>query len=196
MTALTRHDAPARSGAAYSPWLWVGTVVTALSGVLHVLAAVDHAPVNARAAVAFVLTAAAQFCMAGWIAALPHRPALARPVLIAGAIAVTVAFIAAFVLAYTSDALAGLLGHASGHGATAAQGQWTTDIAGHILVGGNAPGLREGPTLLGGVTVTLEVFTLLSLVALLPAAWRRTAVDLILGLGGLIWILWIQGVLR
>ena len=181
MTTATERVAASRSDGGLVTWLWLGAGTTATAGILHLFAAAEHAGVNDLAAASFVLTAATQLGIAFWLTLLAGRRAHPRPILTAAALATTVGFIGAFVLAYTATALAGYLGHAPEHSAD-------------LVNAGLTP--IEAPGWIGLATVAAELISLAALVALLPDRWRRRAADGLLGLAGLTWVLWIVGVLR
>ena len=181
MTTATERVAAPRSDSGLVTWLGVGAGTTATAGILHVFVAVQHASVNDLAAASFVLTAATQLGIAMWLTLLAGRRAHPRPVLTAAALTTTVGFIGAFVLAYTTTALDGYLGHAPEHSAELANAGITP---------------IEAPGWVGLATVAVELISLAALVALLPDRWRRRTADGLLGLAGLTWVLWIVGVLR
>ena len=191
VSARTPPDAASRPASLPVRWLWVASAVTATAGVLHVFAAFDHAQISARAAIAFVLAAVTQFGIAGWLALAARWPHMARPVVLAVAIAATVTFVAAFVLVYTNYWVAGLLGH----NATAGHGHGLAVVLGPSRLSGSRVVAGGAPDLLGWATVGLELVGLAALVALLPRAWRNRTIDVLLGLVSVTWLAWVAGLI-
>jgi hypothetical protein len=201
------------AGRALSRWLLVGGLGSAAAGGLHVAVAVDHLEAGELAVGFFLLTAAAQLGLAGWllVSSLTRlRPDLR---LVTLALLGTAALIGLYLVAHTTGLLDAFAvhdasGHAGGtHGATGhAPGidpvtgvDYSTGIAnrpgGPVAMSGEAAPAEHAPGVLGPVTVAAEALLIAALTALLPAAWRRRTVNGLLGLGGLAWVLWFTGVL-
>ena len=202
-----------RAGRALSRWLLVGGIGAAAAGGLHVAVAVDHLEAGELAVGFFLLTAAAQLGLAGWLLVSGWtglRPDLR---LVSLALLGTVGLIGLYLVAHTTGLLDAFAvhdssGHAGGaHGATGHDPgidpvtgvDYSTGIAirsdGPVAMSGEVAPARHAPGILGPVTVAAEVLLIAALSALLPTAWRRRTVNALVGLGGLAWVLWFTGVL-
>ena len=202
----------AEAGRALSRWLLVGGVGAAAAGGLHVAVAVDHLEAGELAVGFFLLTAAAQLGLAGWLLVSSWtglRPDLR---LVSLALLGTVALIGLYVVAHTTGLLDAFAvtdssgGHAGGHvtptherGIDPATGvDLSEGVAirpgGPVAMSGEVAPARHAPGILGPVTVAAEALLIAALSALLPATWRRRTVNGLLGLGGLAWVLWFTGV--
>jgi len=173
-------------------WLWAACGSTAAAGVLHGFAAVDHLAAGELVIAFFLVTALGQLAAAVGLAigaVTGQRPPAA---LLAGLLAVTVGLLALYLVAHTTDLLAGLTavdadGIVGGHA--------HTDGLGPVALGDTPPVHRDPAGFLGTATVTVEVLSVLAFVALLPARHRRIAGDALAVLGAAAWVLWLTGVL-
>jgi hypothetical protein len=195
--------APPRRTTPPRAWQWTAALACAAAGVLHVVAAVEHREVG-QLVIALFLVAAMVQCGGAWllaVSALQWR----RPgswTLLAG-LAGTLALVALYLLAHTTDLLAGLTGHgtgaeAGGHGDHAAgagaQGH-SVATEGAVALGAEPEHVADPPGLLGTATVALELVCALGLTALLPRTWRGWALNGQLAAGAVVWALWLTGVL-
>ena len=187
-------------------WQWAAALAAAAAGGLHLAAAIDHRESGQLVVGLFLLAAVVQ-CGGGWLLAVsalrgqrPGRWALAT------ALAGTVALVVLFVVAHTTDLLAGLTGHeaggAAGHGDHGGTGQAGAEPQGHsvavegpVALSAEPEHVADPPGLLGTATVTVELLCALGLTALLPRTWRGWALDVQLALGALGWVLWLTGIL-
>jgi hypothetical protein len=87
--------------------------------------------------------------------------------------------------------------HDGGQGAVEAGHHAGASIAtdGPVAMGEHPAAGAEAPDLLGTATVALELLAMAAMTALLPRAWRSRAVNGLLALGALAWVLWLTGVL-
>jgi hypothetical protein len=204
-TGLTK-SAPARTRAGLPGWLWTASLAAAGAGVLHVAAAVEHREGGQLVVALFLVAAMAQWGLAWLLAvgALSRRRPGAWT--LTAAVVGTLALVVLFVVAHTTDLLAGLTGHAAGHDVTAAGGHGehagAAEPQGHSVVTEGAVALSAEPQhvvtppgLLGTATVALELLCAIGLTALLPRTWRSWALNAQLALGALAWVLWLTGVL-
>jgi hypothetical protein len=150
-------------------WFWGAPIALAAAGALHlqlVLAAVFTGNGFVQTFVLLVaLGQIAAACYLGGLRIAGVRPDLPTLVLV---LAGTLGLIALDAVAHTTTLLVPLADHAAHH-------------SGHLV--------------LGAATVALEVLAVLSLATALPAPWPRRTRDLLLGLGGSVWLLWLVGVL-
>ncbi len=210
LTADRAGAAPPRRTAGPRPWLWLAGLASAGAGVLHVAAAVQHREVGQLVIGLFLLVAAAQVA-GGWLLVVTalrrQRPGAWA---VTAALAGTLALIALYVVAHTTDVLAGLTGHGttsaagleSGHGAGHGEAAAGAEPQGHSVVTGGAVALdlepahvADPPGLVGTATVALELVCLLGLTALLPRRGRTWALNAQLAIGALGWARWLTGVL-
>lgn len=203
----------ARAGRALAGWLLVGGLGAGAAGGLHVAVAVDHLESGELAVGFFLLTAAAQLGLAGWllVSSLTRlRPDLR---LVSLALLGTVGLIGLYIVAHTTGLLDAFAVHDSAGHSGGAHGaanhdpgidpitgvDYSTGIAnrpgGPVAMFGDVAPARHAPGILGPVTVAAEALLIAALSALLPATWRRRTVNALLGLGGLLWVLWFTGVL-
>jgi hypothetical protein len=210
---VAASDPRARAGRALSRWLLVGGIGAGAAGGLHVAVAVDHLEAGELAVGFFLLTAAAQLGLAGWLLVSGWtglRPDLRLVFL---ALLGTVALIGLYLVAHTTGLLDAFAvhdasGHAGGtHGATGHTPgidpvtgvDYSTGVAnrpgGPVAMAGEVAPAEYAPGILGLVTVAAEAVLIAALSALLPTTWRRRTVNGLLGLGGLAWVLWFTGVL-
>jgi hypothetical protein len=208
VSALTTdlgYAAPPRRTAPPRAWQWAAALASAAAGVLHVVAAVEHREVGQLVIALFLVAALAQ-CGGAWLLAVQalqwRRPG--RWTLVAG-LAGTLALVALYVLAHTTDLLAGLTGHGTGveagghggtgdHAAAAPQGH-SVATEGAVALSAEPAHVADPPGMLGTATVALELVCALGLTALLPRTWRGWALNGQLALGALVWALWLTGVL-
>ena len=209
MTLTDDRPVPVGPAAGLGRWCTVAAVGAAGAGVLHVAAAVGHREAGQLAVGLFLLTALAQ-CGGAWLLAVSALQAR-RPGAwsLAAALAGTLALVVLYVLAHTTDLLAGLTGspagaghHAGaesgGHGGTAdpaaPQGH-SVAADGPVALSDEPEPVAHPPGPLGTATVALELLCAVGLTALLPRTWRGWALDVQLSLGALGWVLWLTGVL-
>ena len=169
------------------PWAWTAVGATAAAGVLHVLAAVDHLDTGDLVVAFFLVIALGQLAAAGGLAVSAVTGQRPAPGPLTALLAVTVALVALYVVAHTTDLLAGVLvpdsplhEHSEPTGPVALS---ATPVRG------------EPPGVLGTATVTVELLSVLAFTALLPARGRRIAGNVLAVLGGATWLLWLTGVL-
>jgi hypothetical protein len=170
-------------------WGWTAVGTTAAAGVLHVLAAIDHLGAGELVVAFFLVTALGQLAAAGALAvatATGRRPASGP---LAGLLAITVALLVLYLLAHTTDLLAGF-SPADAVGPEHEHPEPTGPVA-----LGAAPTRGEPPGVLGTATVTLELLSVLAFTALLPPRVRRSAGNVLAVVGGAVWLLWLTGVL-
>ena len=193
MSALVEAPAPPAppSSIRLRRWAWAGAVTTWVAGMLHVLAAVDHLDAGELVVGFFLVTAFGQLAAAVGLAiagVTGERPA---PALLAGLLAVTVGLLALYLVAHTTDLLAGVTAAEMG-GPT---GHEHPEPSGPVALSDTPPVRGEPPGLLGTATVTAEVLSVLAFVALLPPRLRRLAGNALAVLGAGAWLLWLTGVL-
>jgi hypothetical protein len=192
-------------------WLCAAALAAGTAGGLHVVAAVQHVPADEAAVGFFLLVAAAQLGLAGWLALaawtglMPHRRLL---VLGVGG---TVALLGLFLVSETTtllDAFAvpahGGTGHAHAGGSTVLVDPATgldfslgmpDDAGGPVAIAGDPVASGHSSEALGIATAAAELLAVAALTGLLPSSWRARTVNALLGLGGLTWLLWFLGVL-
>ena len=150
-------------------WFWLAPVALAAAGALHLQAVLAAVFTGSGVVQTFVLCIAlgqvAAACYLGGLRLAGVRPDLPTLVLV---LAGTTALAALDLLAHTTGLLVPLSEHAA-----------------H----------RSGHLVLGALTVGLEVLAVLALAPLLRAPWPRRVRDLLLALGGSVWLLWLVGVL-
>lgn len=201
-TPAAPRPLPLAAPAGPRPWGWLAAATTAAAGFLHVLAAVDHRGTGDLVVGFFLLTALGQLAAAGGLAVVAVAGGRPGARLLIGLLAVTVALIVLYLVAHTTDLLAGLsagdgptgsgavdAAHADGHQ------QAETTTTGPVALGAAPPGHGEPPGLLGTATVTVELLSVLAVTALLPSRRRRPAGNVLLTLGATTWLLWLAGVL-
>ena len=181
--AATRSwDTPASAA-----WGCTVAVTLAAAGGLHVAAALALDE-GALPTAFFWVSAAGQFGAAAWMAVCLRngraQPAWWTALTLVG----TVGVIALYFVVHGTDLLASVAGHHHETlGAHAAHDGLVPE--GHQLFGTDLHGL------LGAGTVVVETFTVLATAALLPTRWRSTAANWLLASGGLLWALWLAGVI-
>jgi hypothetical protein len=114
---------------------------------------------------------------------------------LAAALAGTVLLVCLYLVAHTTDLLAGLTASEAGHGAAGHHAGAAVEAEGPVALGDQAPVDPEPPDLLGTATVGLELLSVLALTALLPRARRGRTLNALLALGALAWVAWLTGVL-
>jgi hypothetical protein len=108
----------------------------------------------------------------------------------------TVGLVCLYLVAHTTDLLVGFTTHPAGAGGHAGHAAGTAiPTSGPVSLGTAAATAPEPASLLGGVTVAVELVLVLGLTALLPTTWRGRTVNALLALGGLAWVAWLTGVL-
>jgi hypothetical protein len=183
-----------------APWRWGAGLGALVAGGLHITAAVEHVGASDLVVGFFLLTAFAQFGIGLWLLVgswLGKAPGTGP---LAAALAGTVLLVCLYLVAHTTDLLAGLTAHdagAAGHTGHAAGHAAGTAIAaeGPVALSAEATTAPEPPDLLGGMTVALELLSVLALTALLPRVWRSRTANALLTLGALAWVAWLTGVL-
>jgi hypothetical protein len=192
---LSPAGAPARRPAASSPWRWAAALGTLGAGALHVAAVVEHLSTGDLVVGFFLLTALAQLGAGLWLLLgswLGIRPGTGP---LTAALAGTVLLVCLYLVAHTTDLLAGLTAHGAGHGATGHHAGASVEAEGPVALGDQASTVAEPPGLLGTATVALELLSVLAVTALLPRAWRARTLDSLLVLGAVVWVAWLTGVL-
>jgi small-conductance mechanosensitive channel len=172
-------------GHASDAWGWALASSLAAAGGLHVAAALALDE-GALATAFFWLSAAGQFGAAVWMAACLRtrrsQPAWWTALTLVG----TIGLIALYVLVHGTDLLSSVAGHHhEAHDSHTAQAA----TAGHQLFDTDLHGL------LGAGTVAVELITVLASAALLPIRWRRASLNGLLASAGLLWALWLAGVI-
>jgi hypothetical protein len=200
-------SAPANGPAAEVRWRWTASLAAAAAGALHVAAAAGHLASGDLVVGFFLLTALAQLGLGVGLFAGSRSGRGPGARSLAAAVAGTTLLVGLYLVVHTTDLLAGVPGHgagsAAGHvhdGSTAAVGAThhagasiATD--GPVAMGEQPTAGGEAPDLLGTATVALELLAIAAMTALLPRAWRSPAVNGLLALGALAWVLWLTGVL-
>jgi len=206
-----RAEAPtgSRDGARW--WLLTAALACAAAAGLHLTAAVQHVPAGEPVVGFFLLVAAAQLGLAGWLTVAARTGLEPGRWLLVLALGGTLALLGLFLVAETTtllDAYAvpahGGAAHAHGDGTVLVDPVTGLDFSlGMPNDGGEPVAMAGDPVasahsagLLGAATVAAELLAVGTLSALLPGTWRRRAFDALLGLGGLAWLLWSTGVLR
>jgi hypothetical protein len=216
MATLTA--APAATGpatrTALSRWTWAAGLGAGAAGVLHVAAAADHVAMGGLVVGFFLLTALAQIGTAAWLVIGSWAGSRPRPDLVAMALAGTVALVALYVVAHTTDLLSAF-GIAGSAGDAGAEGdhlhadtmtrfdpvtgvdflQGMSTESGATAMDGEAASTAHQAGPLGTATVAAELVAVVGLTALLPRSWRGRALNALLVLGGAAWLLWFLGVL-
>ena len=147
------------------------------------------------------MTALAQLGLGAWLAAAAARTGRGGVRPLAVAVAGTTLLAGLYLLAHTTDLLAGLTGHDAAHphgeGGAAAPHAAGASVAtdGPVALDDRPTAGAEEPGLLGTATVALELLGIAAMTALLPARLRRRVLDALLLLGGLAWVPWLTGVL-
>jgi hypothetical protein len=191
---LPSPTAATRSSGRLRRWLGLACLSTLLAGGLHVAAAYQHVEHGELVVSFFLLAAAAQ--VGGGLALGVHAVTGMRPGrwLVLAGLGATVAMIGLFIVVHGTDLLLAHVGHQAGSdGHTAAH---TGPFAAGIATRNDtlAP-VREAPGALGMATVAAELAGVAALTALLPRSWRGWALDGMLALCGIAWVLWFAGVL-
>ncbi len=191
---LPSATAATRSSGRLRRWLGLACLSTLLAGGLHVAAAYQHVEHGELVVGFFLLAAAAQVgggLLLGVHAVTGMRPG--RWLVLAG-LGATVGMIGLFIVAHGTDLLLDYVGHqpgSDGHTATHT-GPFTAGIA---TRNDTLAPVREAPGVLGMATVAAELAGVAALTALLPRSWRGWALDGMLALCGIAWVLWFAGVL-
>jgi hypothetical protein len=197
LTAAPTEVAVPRSAA---PWRWAAGAATLVAGGLHVTAASQHLGASDLVVGFFLLTAFAQFGIGLWLLVgswLGKTPGTGP---LAAALAGTVLLVCLYLVAHTTDLLAGFTAHdagAAGHAghATGNTAGMAIETEGPVALSAQATTAPEPPDLLGATTVALELLSVLALTALLPRVWRSRTANALLALGALAWVAWLTGLL-
>jgi hypothetical protein len=191
---LPSATAATRSSARLRRWLGLASLSTLLAGGLHVAAAYQHVEHGELAVSFFLLAAAAQ--VGGGLVLGVHAVTGMRPGrwLVLAGLGATVGMIGLFIVAHGTDLLLDYVGQHPGAGEHT--GTHTGPFAAGIATRNDtlAP-VREAPGSLGMATVAAELVGVVGLTALLPRTWRGWALDGMLALCGIAWVLWFTGVL-
>lgn len=179
--------APASAGVGQGDWGWTAAAAMALAGVLHLVAAVDHLGWGELVVGFFLGTGLGQLAAGAWLAVAAATGTRPATVLLTGLLAATVALLVLYLVAHSTELLAGV--------AAPGVGEHHEGTAGAVALGDAPAGLREPPGLLGTATVAVEIVALLACTALLPARRRRLAGNVVAALGGAIWLSWLTGAL-
>lgn len=198
MTALLPARPTVRAGTrtAATRWRWVAAVFGAVAGGLHVAAAVDHRTAGELVVGFFLLVALTQLATGVWLAVGPGPRAGMPAWPVSAVLALTVGLLVLYLVAHTTDLLAGVAGDA--HGGTGAGGHTGgahAEPVGPIALDTEPVHAARPPGLLGTATVAVQLGSVLALTALLPVAFRRRAVNGLFALGVLAWLAWLTGVL-
>ena len=205
LTGPAATAAPAHRVARGFPWAWMAGVSTAAAGGLHFAAAAQSVAAGNLVVGFFLVTAFAQIGVAltlgagYWRSRVTEAPGPSTA-WVAGVIAGTVALVALYVVVHSSDLLVGLTGNpapsgAAGHVHSAAGAGHPVEITGPISPSGSPRTAGQPVSLLGTITVAIELVAIAAFAALLPATWRRRTTNGLLLLSGLAWALWLTGVL-
>jgi hypothetical protein len=192
-TGVLPPRAPSGRGSSIAPI--AAGVGLALAGVLHVLAAVGHRESSAVVVGFFLIVALGQVATAAWFSVLlgtARRPAAWQTAAVLGA---TVVLVGLYLVAHTTDLLAGFAAAPADEGTGLAHGHDDRGT-GPVGLGQEPGGTAEQPGLLGSAAVLSELAATAGLLALLPLGARRRATDGILVVGLAAWVLWWTGVLR
>ena len=191
---LPPATAATRSAGLLRRWLGLACLSTLLAGGLHVAAASQHVEHGELVVGFFLLAAAAQ--VGGGLVLGVHAVTGMRPGrwLVLAGLGATVGMIGLFIVAHGTDLLLDYVSHQPGtEGHTAAHtGPFATGIA---TRNDTLAPVREAPGALGMATVAAELAGVAALTALLPRSWRGWALDGMLALCGIAWVLWFAGVL-
>lgn len=162
-----------RESSATVTWRWTALGCLAAAGALHLIGLAAPGA-NGLVQLYFLLAAVGQLVAAALLTGqmLGGQPPAAwtSAFLLAG----TVGLVALELLVHATDLLARL-----------------TRPQAATFSGAPQDGLGDG--LLATATVAVEALLILALVALLPAPWRRRAANLLLGVGAVVWCLWLAG---
>jgi hypothetical protein len=184
-------------------WRWTAAAAVGAAGVAHLITSAGHLDDGQLVIAFFLVTAFAQLGAAVWLAAGTLHRGRPAPRVVLLAIAGTVALIGVYLVAHLTTWLGDLAGTSAPVSVHDHSGAATDPFAaGHASsFDGSVPlAGKEGPqpepvTLLGTLTVAAEVVAIAALSALLPARWRSRVLNGLLGLGALVWVLWLTGVL-
>jgi hypothetical protein len=174
-------------------WSWTAVVTVAAAGMLHLAAAVAHLGASELVVAFFGVTALGQLATAAGLAMAAVTGQRPPAAVLSGLLAATVGLICLYLVAHSTDLLAGLTAGAGDGGGGHAHGAEST---GPVSLGTDPTVLAAEPSgLLGTLTVAVELVAVVALIALLPPRHRRVAGDVVLALGGVAWLLWLAGVL-
>jgi hypothetical protein len=182
-----------------SLWRWAVAASAAAAGGLHIAAAVEHLGAHDLVVGFFLLVALGQIGFGAWVAVSAWAGIRPDVRLIALALIGTVGLVGLYLLAHTTDLFAAFQVHdtAAGHhgGTTGVPQGHSTETSGPVALDLEPVSTREPTGLLGTTTVAVEMVTVLALTALLPGRWQSRAANVLLLLGGTVWVLWLTGVL-
>jgi len=181
------------------PWLGVTVAAMAAAGGLHLAAAATHLSSGDLVVGFFGLTGFAQLATATAVFVVligaqrrqEPRSAMGTALVLLAA-AMTVGLLCLYVVVHGTDLLAGPLERSAAGAAGAIDHGGTHEGTSSNPV---ATGARHPVDALGTTTVAVELLALTGALALLPAAIRRRATDVLLLIGLLGWALWLTGAL-
>ena len=190
---LPATAAPGSSGRLHR-WLGLASLATLVGGGLHVVAAYQQVEHGELAVSFFLLAAAAQ--VGGGLVLGVHAVTGMRPgsrLVLAGLVA-TVGMIGLFIVAHGTGVLLDYVGQQPGTGGPPSShtGPFAAGIA---TRNDTLAAVPVRPDLLGMATVAAELAGVVGLTALLPRTWRGRALNGMLTLCGIAWVLWFTGVL-
>ena len=190
---LSATAAPGSSGR-LCRWLRLASLATLVAGGLHVVAAYQQVEHGELAVSFFLLAAAAQ--VGGGLVLGVHAVTGMRPgsrLVLAGLVA-TVGMIGLFIVAHGTGVLLDYVGQQPGTGGhpSSHTGPFAAGIA---TRNDTLAAVPVRPDLLGMATVAAELAGVVGLTALLPRTWRGRALNGMLTLCGIAWVLWFTGVL-
>jgi hypothetical protein len=199
-TALPRTEVVPAPAGSLTRWRCGAAVAALGAGCLHVAAAVEHLSAGDLVVGFFLLTALAQLGIGLWLLVGPWLGSGPGAAPLLAALAGTVLLLCLYLVAHSTDLLAGITGHEAGHetghgGPAGHHAGAAVEAEGPVALGDEASADAEGPGLLGTATVAFELLSVVTLAALLPHRWRGRALDTVLALGGLAWLLWLTGAL-
>jgi hypothetical protein len=180
-------------------WRWTAASSAVAAGGLHLAAGVEYVGAHDLVVGFFLMVAFAQLGLGAWIVVSTWAGVQPDVRLVALALLGTVGLVGLYLVAHTTDLLAGFQVHeAAGahHGGTAGVPQGhSTETAGPVALNLEPVTSREPAGPLGTATVAVEMVTVLALTALLPGRWKSGAANALFLLGGVTWVLWLAGVL-
>jgi hypothetical protein len=173
--------------------VWSAAVLSTLgAALLHVVAAVQHADHSELVSGFFVVVALAQLGGAALLVVTARGLVRERTAVLVAGIVVTTGLITLYLVAHGTDLLNGFTAADAAGGHHSAGAGHT--VGGPVSLGGTPVGAADDG-LLGPATLAVQLVTVVTLTALLPARLRSWAVNALCLLGALIWGLWFAGVL-
>lgn len=175
-------------------WLVAAVATMGAAGLLHVAAAVANRELGEAVVGFFLLVALAQLATAAWLAIHAATRLRPDPRPLGAALGGTVLVVLLYLVVHTTDLLAGVIEGLTPESVLADHASHGTDVSGPVALGSEPPLQLEPASPLGTAAVAVELLFITAAVALLPATWRRHAVNGVLALGALTWLLWLLGV--